>query len=143
MAALFGASPAATHVTTFPDYAEVYALLLRKKNRAELPPAAFRHAGSALRNEVLASSLFHLLTVDNSSILAGIEHIQRHNLNSSDAAILAVFLRYAHAAAFRQDQLALVASDHRLLRAARNEGLAVIDPEQTSHVEAHAALQSL
>jgi predicted nucleic acid-binding protein len=128
--ALMEAPTGVAHVTTFPGYAEVFALLLRKRNGSAIPPAAFRHAASALRDEVLASPAFRLLTVDNAAILAGIDLIERHNLNSSDAAILSVFLRFSHAGGPDRENRVLIASDHRLLRAARHEGLAVIDPER-------------
>ncbi len=68
--------------------------------------------------------------------------IERHSLNSTDAAILQAFLRYA--APLRGSAASvLVASDHRLLRAAKAQGLEVLDPEIVSAADIPAFLAAL
>ena len=75
-------------------------------------------------------------------ILNGIELIERHSLNSTDAAILQTFLRYA--TPLRASAVSmLVASDQRLSRAARAEGLEVLDPEIVQAADIPAFLAAL
>jgi len=124
--ALFAHRPTPRMATTLWGYVETYSLLLRKRNGGILSPASFASATSALRNDMVILPKFRLLTVTDAAILAGITHIQKHNLNSTDAALLATFLRYAQASS---DPCVLIAADQRLLRAAQGEGLAVINPE--------------
>ncbi|MFI5459919.1 MAG: hypothetical protein ACHRXM_31250 [Isosphaerales bacterium] len=74
------------------------------------------------------------------ALLDGIELIRRHNLNSSDGAILQAYLKYA--IPMRPSVVSvLVASDQRLLRAAKAEGLEVLNPEsvQAAHIPAFLA----
>lgn len=121
---------------TFLGYAEAYSILLRKRNRNNLSGAAFAAATSLLRDEIVSSAEFTLLDVDTRDIFAGIGLIERHNINSADAMILAAFLRYALAIG---EVCVLVASDRRLLRAAIAEGLKTLNPEQATDVPAFLA----
>jgi len=125
---------------TFLGYAETYSILLRKRNRNDLTNAAFAAARSLLRDEIVNSLDFTLGDVDARNILAGINLMERYNINSADAAILAAYLRYALT---RGDACVLVASDKRLLRAAAAEGLSTLNPEQTSAVDVIAFLAVL
>ena len=56
---------------------------------------AMSAAQAALRNEVIDDPDFVVLALEFDDILNGIELIGRHNLNSTDAAILQAYLRYA------------------------------------------------
>jgi hypothetical protein len=62
-----------------------------------------------------------------------------HSINSTDALILKSALAIARRLRAAGDELVLVASDQRLLRAAQAEGLAIFDPE-TQDQAALAAL---
>lgn len=75
------------------------------------------------------SHLISTLNLDDDTIDAAHPIILRHNLNSSDAIFL--YQCTQAAAALRQfgNELVLIASDSRLLRAASGEGLAVLNPE--------------
>ncbi len=120
--------PPAQMVTTIMSYSETFAALLRKHNQGVLTTAAFTAAEGALCNEVINHPEFAVLGLEFDDILDGIELIKRHNLNSTDGAILQAFLK--HAGLMRSSSVSvLVASDHRLLRAARAEGLEVLNPE--------------
>ena len=55
--------------------------------------------------------------------------IETHSLNSVDAIVLRSALDMAVELRSTGDTLALVASDQRLLRAARTEGLHIFNPE--------------
>jgi predicted nucleic acid-binding protein len=140
---LFTATPPAPMLATFLGYAETAASLRRKLNRGVLDLAAFSAARSALRQEVLYGPDFELLTIYDADILGGIALTDQHNLNSTDAAILAACLRYARAQPPSAAACLLLAADQRLLRAADNEGLRALNPEDIPAVDVPALLVSL
>jgi hypothetical protein len=65
----------------------------------------------------------------NSLVIAALIHIQKHSVNATDAIVLHAALGLAQYRRSRGDDLILVASDQRLLRAAQAEGLGTFDPE--------------
>lgn len=125
--ALFDAVPLSQMITTIWGYAETFSILLRRHNAGVISEVAFTTATSALENEIINNTDTRVLTVDDSAVIAGISLMKKHNLNSTDAAILSLFLRYANTP--DTPVCVMVAADKRLLRAAQAEGLAVIDPE--------------
>jgi predicted nucleic acid-binding protein len=127
--------------TTAWGYAEAFAILVRKLNGGRLDPPTFASASTSLQAEVIDSLDFTFLTIDDAAILAGISLIQRHNLNSADAAILSVALRYARS--ITQPTILLIAADHRLLRAARSEGMTTLNPESPPREGVAAFLSAL
>ena len=72
--------------------------------------------------------------------LAGIALCDRHNLNASDAAILATYLEYARTVP--TTRCAVVSSDQRFLRAALAEGLRALNPELIAPPDVPAALHA-
>src|SRR5437899_2739286 len=68
---------------------------------------------------------------------------RQHNLNATDAAILALFLRYLGALQTGSHGCLLVAADQRLVQAARAEGLLVLNPEVLPAADVPALLASL
>lgn len=141
--AIFVHVPQSQMVTTFLSYAETFSLLLRKQNRGDIGIPAFRTAVSSLQAETLDSPAFNLLTITDGSIVRGVEFMQRHNINASDAAILAAYLRYALTQPVSAGSCILVASDQRLLRAAAAEGLATLNPELIFPADVPALLAAL
>lgn len=111
-------------------YAETVSVLLRKRNRRTFSPAAYGVARTSLQDEVLEDPDFDLLSVDDAAFLAGVELVERHNLNAADAAVLVVYVSYAGEPG--APPCVLIASDERMLRAARLEGLATLDPESVA-----------
>ena len=138
--ALFVHAPTPQMITTPWGYTETYALLLRKRNGGSLGSSSFAAATSALRNDVIINPSFRLLTVTDAAIIGSIAVIQKHNLNSTDAALLTTFPRYAQ---LSSDPCVLIAADQRLLRAAHAEGLAVINPETLPAPDVAAFLAAL
>jgi predicted nucleic acid-binding protein len=118
------------HSVTYLGYAETAAVLLRKFNRGTLIGSEFRQARQNLYDAVLLSPRFELVTVGDADILDGMALTDRHNINTSDAAILTAYLRLIRSPG--DDKAFLVVSDHRLERAARAEGLSTLDPARTS-----------
>lgn len=128
-------------LTTIWGYAETFSILLRRHNGGIIDVAAFAKAAAALENEFIFSSVPMVLTIEDAVVLAGISLMKRHNLNATDAAILALFLRYTRSVG--SPICVLVAADKRLLRAAQAEGLAVIGPETLPAADISAFLASL
>lgn len=140
--AIFAHAPTAHIMATTPQgYAETYASLLRKKNSGTLDQRGFETAITSLQAETVDAAAFALLPISPDDVFASIGIIHTHNLNSTDAAILTVLLNYTHSpGAF---PCPLVAADRRLLRAAQAEGLATLDPEQTTPEAIPALLAAL
>lgn len=141
--ALFAAAPAPQMVTTVLGYAETYSVLLRKHHRGSIQLHAFSVAKASLRDEIINSPTFVLLTVDDAAIFAGIALMEQHNVNATDAAVLALFLRYRHALPPGAPGCALVAADQRLLLAAHAEGLTTLNPEIVIPADVPALLAGL
>ena len=125
--------------STVLGYAETYSILLRKRNAGVLAPINFDVAVTALEDEVLFSPAFDLIELDSAAILAGIPLMRRHNINASDAAILAAFLHYSRAQPLGGQICVMTASDQRLLWAAAAEGLGMM-PEVMAPADVPARL---
>jgi len=72
---------------------------------------------------------FFILEPTNSLLIGALIHIQNYSVNATDAIVLHAALGLALHQRSRGDDLILVASDKRLLRAAQAEGLGTFDPE--------------
>ncbi len=117
--------------------AEVAAALTRKRNGGSIDAAAFSAAMTELRTEVLDAADFTKPPADNLTINASLPLIDKHSINATDAVVLYVALQAAAQLRAAGDDLVLVATDRRLLRAAQAEGLPTFDPE--THTEAELA----
>src|SRR5206468_977653 len=133
---------AAQAIGTVIGYAETFSTLLRSHNRGVLSAATLAAAKALLRAEVVDDPSFTLLTVDDSAVFAGIALMERYNINATDAAILALFLRYIRALPTGSPTPVLIAADQRLLAAARTEGLATLNPETLAAPDVPAFLNS-
>ena len=116
-------------IATFLSYAETFSLLQRKHNRGDMSLQVFFSAVLTLQAEVFDSQGFLIQSISDLDIVQGIEYIGKHNINASDAAILAAYLRYSQVQPHGSPRCGLIASDQRLLRAAVAEGLATLKPE--------------
>lgn len=141
--ALFAHSSVSDRAITPLGYAETYSILLRRYHGGILRPATFTSAVTTLQAEVLGDPGFHVLSIDDAAIFAGLALMNAHHLNASDAAILFTYLRFRDALPLGSPTCLLVASDKRLLRAAAAEGLATLNPELVSAAGLPAFLASL
>lgn len=109
---------------------EVFWICVRKQNDGRITNHQFERAVTHLRHEVINSrSDFKTLSVPDSLVWDAMDLIENHSLNSVDAIVLRSALDMAMELRSTGDTLVLVASDQRLLRAARTEGLQIFNPE--------------
>jgi len=111
--------------------AEVLSICVRKGNDNRITQHDFNHAVANLNLEVIAiTSDFKTFSTPNSLIWSSLNLIDEHSINSVDAMVLRSALDVAiELRNDANDKLVLVASDQRLLKAARDEGLLVFNPE--------------
>lgn len=125
-------------VITSVTLAETVAVLNRKRNELRVPD----HEYALLVVRVFTDSeRFSYWPVNDEDILNAIPLIIAHNINSSDALHLHIALRLQGLLeSSKQGSLVLVASDKRLVRAARAEGFLILNPEEVSATEIMALL---
>ena len=112
---------------------EVFWICVRKRNDNRITATQFTQATGHLEREVINSqSDFKTISVPDSLVWDSMHLIETHSLNSVDAIVLHSALDIAAGLRSIGDTLVLVASDRRLLRAARTEGLQVFNPEMDS-----------
>jgi predicted nucleic acid-binding protein len=109
--------------------AEVVSVLVRRRNVGTVSAADFSQLILELESEVIQSPAKHLLAFDNSVVIDALAYIMIHSINATDAVILRVAVDVAQHLRNQGDELVLVASDQRLLRAAQAEGLVTFNPE--------------
>jgi hypothetical protein len=120
--------------------AEVQSLLVRKKNVGLLLPADYSQALVEFGAEIVYSKIVHKLVAGNALVPTVLPLIEVHSINATDAIILRLALNLAVRMRSVGDDLILVGSDQRLLRAAQAEGLLTFNPETQSQVELDALL---
>jgi predicted nucleic acid-binding protein len=119
---------------------EVVSLLVRRKNSHRLPFGVFNQILADFRNEVFDAVIVQKLPATEPIITAALTLVDRHSLNASDAVLLQAALEFADYLRASGDDLVLVASDRRLLRAAQAEGLQTFDPESQTEADVDALL---
>ena len=113
--------------------AEVFSICVRKRNDGRITRHHFEQAVGYLDNEVInIESNFETVPAQNALIWESIRLMDIHSINSVDAILLCSALNIAANLRNEQNELALIASDQRLLRAAQTEGLLCFNPETDS-----------
>lgn len=140
--AVFAQVTPAEMVMTPWGYLEIYAILRRRFHSGLLNHAALVSTQTALQNEVL-NGVFNLISISDNAIFAASSLIDRHHVNSADAAILSAYLRFPRQLPLNRSSCLLVAADKRLLRAAEAEGLKTLNPEMVSASMVPAFLAAL
>ena len=109
---------------------EVFWICIRKKNDGRITIDEFTQAIGHLEHEIINNqSSFRKIPVPDSLVWNAMNLIETHSINSVDALVLRSALDIATELRRAGDRLVLVASDQRLLRAARAEGLQAFNPE--------------
>ena len=129
---VFAVVPAARMVVADFGIPEVVSVLVRKRNRGDLTAQQFARAWADFTAEVVVPPEPLKLTPTRQQVLAATDLVVAHSINANDAMLLRLALDRAAELRAAGDDLILVASDHRLLAAARAEGLAAFDPETQS-----------
>jgi predicted nucleic acid-binding protein len=110
-------------------FAEVVSVLVRRKNSGLLSSEGFGQAVLNLGHEIIDDARLRKIEPTTTLVIASLIHIQNHSVNSTDAIVLQAALVIAELFRSRGDDLAIVASDQRLLRAAQMEKLETFNPE--------------
>jgi hypothetical protein len=120
--------------------AEGIASLIRKRNGGVLSATSFAAAVTHFRKDVLDAADFVKLSADNTLIMAAILLLDRHPINSADSIVLQATLDMATIERSGGNDVILVASDQRLLRAAQAEGIVTFDPETQTQTNLDALI---
>jgi predicted nucleic acid-binding protein len=120
--------------------AEVVSLLVRKRNGGRITPAACSQALLDLGSEIVHSPTLRKTGADETLVFAAVPLIIRHGINATDAILLRIALDAAIPMRSAGDDLVLVASDQRLLRAAQAERLQTFSPETQSQADLDALI---
>ena len=139
--ALFDSLPVSGHCSTVFGYVETYAILRRRFNGGALRKRDYEAALSTLQEEIAENESFLMLRMDDAVMYSSIFFIEKHNLNSTDAALLTTLLDFACSEG--APVCVMVSADKRLLRAAAAEKLPTLDPETASAADAAMLLASL
>ena len=139
--ALFDTVPIEEMVSTPWGYAETYSIILRRYNGGALDLQTFTDAVTTVQTEILDNSDFALLHISDALIFRSIATMKRHNLNATDAAILALVIEVSHSS--EKPVCIVVACDKRLLRAVEGEGFRILNPEAISVADVSSFLASL
>ena len=118
---------------------EVVSILVRKRNAGTLSLVDFGQALADFDAEIVGTTRVTRTSVTSRLVTASFPLIIAHAVNSTDALALKSALAFARRLRGTGDDLFLVASDQRLLRAAQAEGLTTFNPE----TQDHAALAAL
>jgi predicted nucleic acid-binding protein len=108
---------------------EIVSILVRKRNGGVISQAYLGQALLEFDNEIVGEAEILKEPVTRRLIIASFPLIVAHSINSTDALILKSALAIARKLRRARDDLVLVASDQRLLRAAQAEGLTTVNPE--------------
>ena len=120
--------------------AEVVSILVRKHNAGVIGTPRFQNALRAFRAEMKTTSPVKIMPIDGPLAVRAYDFVEKYSVNSTDAILLRSALDLAAPLRAAGDDLLLVASDQRLLKAARAEGLAAFDPETQSAADLDAVL---
>jgi predicted nucleic acid-binding protein len=108
--------------------AEVASVIVRKRNDGRIAAPAAVQALASLESEIIYAPAFSMVEVANAVIPMALPLIAAHSINSTDALVLLSALELAKKVRPAGDDVVLVTSDSRLLKAARAEGLTTFDP---------------
>jgi hypothetical protein len=108
---------------------EVVSILIRKRNARVISQAYFGQALLDFDNETVGATEIRKEPVTRRLVTSSFPLIVAHSINSTDALTLKSALAVARSLRRAGDDLVLVASDQRLLRAAQAEGVVTVNPE--------------
>lgn len=108
---------------------EVVSILVRKRNAGAISEDYFTQAVSDFDIEIVSADAITKVSITSRLVTTSFPLIVAHSINPTDAIILKSALAIARKLRAGGDDLVLVASDRRLLRAAEAEGMTTFNPE--------------
>jgi predicted nucleic acid-binding protein len=120
---------------------EIMSILVRKRNSGFLTNFEFGQALANFDAEIFRATRVSKASVTSRLVRSSLPLILAHSINSSDALALHSALAIARRLRRAGDDLVLVASDRRLLRAAQAEGLTTFNPESQDQAALAALIQ--
>lgn len=129
---LFSRVPLARMVCLFEGAGEVIFVFVRRRNEGEITTTFFNQVRQHFETEFIDRGEVGQVFPTETQITASWELIDQHSINSTDAILLQCALDRVNGLRANGDNLVLVSSDKRLLRASQNEGLLTFDPETDS-----------
>lgn len=119
---------------------EMISVAVRCRNSGRLPDREFGPVIVEVQRGVFGDPDFKWIDVDQAFIRESLRQILEHSINATDAIILQSAIGLSRNVAQTGDTLLLVASDARLVGAARAEGLTVFNPETDTEAQLDALL---
>lgn len=116
---------------------EIISILTRKRNDGRLNQTLFDQSMIEFRNEIIDNEAFLTTPVNDAVLLSSLDLIRKHNLNATDAIILWSAIELQQVLQLQNDELVLLTSDRRLVRAAQAESVIVFDPEVDTVIQLH------
>jgi hypothetical protein len=104
-------------------------ILVRKRNAGVFSAAEFAQALVDFTVEIVGATNVTKASVTSRFVTSSFPLIAAHSTNSTDALVLKSALAIARKLRKAGDELALVASDQRLVRAAQAEAMVTLNPE--------------
>lgn len=111
---------------------EIISIFVRRRNGGAITGSGFNQAMLDFRFEVGLCAEVEKVYPTESQVAASWELIETHSINSTDAIILCCALDSAIELRVDGDDLTLICTDVRLLRAAQAEELCTFNPETDS-----------
>ena len=108
---------------------EIIFVFVRRRNEGKITTTRFSHIRERFEVEFINRDEVGRVFPTEDQITNSWDLIEKHSINSTDAILLQCALDRANGLRMNGDNLILVSSDKRLLRAAQSEGLLTFDPE--------------
>ena len=122
---------------------EVISIFVRRKNDRQITTANFNQIKQLFDTEISQQPDVVKVYPTNSQTDDSVGFIEPYSINSADAIILQCALDRANKLRPSGNDLILVCSDKRLLRAAQSEGLRTFNPETDSQTALDVLISSL
>ncbi len=111
---------------------EIISVIVRNRNRGEITTKGFNQSKRLLDDEIIHNEEVKLVLPTKNQITTSWEFIEKYSINSTDAILLQCALEAVVELRTSGDNLVIVSSDKRLIRAAMVEGLLTFNPETDS-----------
>ena len=129
---LFRRVPLGRMVCLFEGGGEIIFVFVRRKNEGRITTTRFNQLREHFKTEFIDRDEVEQIFPTEDQIADSWDLIEEHSLNSTDAILLQCALDRTNELRIEGDNLVLVSSDKRLIRASQNEGLLTFDPETDS-----------